>query len=197
MSYTDDFNRASLGANWTAIAYTDWSAGMQILSSIYAQGIGGGQNNGSYYNAGSFGSTPYSKITIYKPGTATDDISALLWKSTGVYVADLFSGDGHLYKVTSANSWTQLGSFFAHIVADGDTVQLEITAANAVRMLVNGVEKVSSADTTYRTLVPAIGSYYATTSYLCINDWEGGDLVAAGGLSIPVAMHYMRMRERH
>lgn len=103
------------------------------------------------------------------------------------------SGDRELYKMV-AGSYTGLASTAAGFSAS-DTVRIEANGTTITPKRNGSTDSALGAQTDN-----SIASGYAglcgfnqgTTSR--IDDWEGGNLGGAGGLSIPVAMHHLRQQ---
>lgn len=189
---TDNFNRASLGTDWTQLDTFDGS--LIINTSIRLDSdnssLGSSSPVGRWDGAGTFSDNQYAKITV----KALDNIAAGHWGGVIVrasadqdaardfYYAIIESvGAGPTYTTrvgkvvngthTSLASTTQTWSI-------DDTIELEVEGSD-LRVYRNGsqITALNVTDTALTTGKP--GAITNATFYL--DDWEGGDVTAAGG----------------
>jgi len=185
---TDDFNRASLDSNWTAVAWTGFT-GMQIVSSLYATGTSNNAFNASYWNLDGWYDDQISEITLTNLASDVDDCGPMVWKSTGGYVFETYTGGMHLGKFDSAGNYTELDTGAdADTAVTNDVYTLELTSTNVIGRK-NSTQYKNAADTTYRTTRPGIYSYQNSTADLLINAW------AATGVRPPFEQEGYRWRK--
>lgn len=127
----DDFDRASLGANWTAF----FGSGIQIFSSTLATGQGAADaSDASYYNAATYGPSGHfyaeSRVGgagswqaihfVTTPGSGTTD---------GYVIYVSYNGTDRIrgYRIDN-DVLTQIASQVSYTPADGDLIGLDRNA---------------------------------------------------------------------
>ena len=192
---TDDFARGDsgdLGANWTQIGSTAGTCGIlseQVDSTVT------GNPEGSVWSADTFGDPQFSKVAVVT--LAAHEMGAVVRGSTtgNDYYAGGHNRNNHgndnrrIYKYV-AGSYSNLATEAVDI-AVSDDVRLEADGTS-LDLLIGGVSKVTTTDSSHSSGKPGLAVFHSSTNVAIWDDWEGGDL-AAGGLSIPVAMHAYRL----
>ncbi len=89
------------------------------------------------------------------------------------------------------NTTTKLGSTYSRTLTDGDTIKLEVSGTTLTPYH-NGTALATQDDSSLSAGYAGLYIAGAGGSFP-MDDWEGGN-VAAGGLSIPVAMANYRQR---
>lgn len=180
---TDDFNRAdgAVGANWTTNAL--YSA-MQITSNkcgrtdAHGDGIVGG-----YYTAISWPNDHYSQCKITASGTRVN-VGVRVVNNSGEfdgYVFEVkFTGTAtrSILKYTHGVGYTSLTSGSV-AVSLNDVLYLEVQGTNLVAK-VNGTTVLSVSDSSFSSGNAGIPRIGAEDTVESVDDWAGGDFLAAG-----------------
>jgi hypothetical protein len=179
---TDNFERSSLGANWTTA-----EGAPQIYDSSDA---GGGSDNGNFaiYNAGAYGADQYCRIRISALGGS--EITAGVRCTTGIDTAIgyLLQTDGAtFFRIARLNDgdFDELVSVASPLPVLGDTIKLTIVGTQ-LRAYINEVEVVALAVTNNElaTGQPGMGFFLSTFPPLSrAEQWWGGDGVGVGVFS--------------
>lgn len=198
---TDDFNRAdatSLGANWNTYSGQRY----QIVSNQATFRSAGGYYNGVAWTANTFSGNQFAQVTIvtlptsdYAPGpcirTDTDGIG------NGYSVCARSDGLIRLIRDSSIIKDSATGAISA-----GQVLRIEDQGSGAIRVYVDGVLVTSGAfSTQYTDGSPLTRTYLGMFAYAfydgatdwVVDDWSGGDLVAAA--SNGAAFHYYRQQQ--
>ena len=163
----DDFERASLGSNWTTQPSLSACA---IIDSSDLTGTSG-QDSGCYWNADSFSDAQFSKGY----GTVDEEGFAVRMTSSGFYMLLLASPtQKQIYRVDGA-SFTQLGSNITDTHTDGSLMEVR-AVGNRISYYRDGSEIAFRTDTTYASGSPGLQPYSNTPK---IEEWWGGNLTAA------------------
>lgn len=167
---TDNFNRASLGTNWTTVYGLN---ALQIYSSTVC-GCSSGDSS-SYWNVDSFGGNQYSQciLNTASPSYNGPTVRAAANQEYGAeVVSNLIYG---IYKFNGA--FTYLGSGVSVTTAANDTWKLE-AVGTTITLYQNGVSRKSVTDATFNSGSAGLHGYSDSTGYM--DNWEGGN-VSAGG----------------
>lgn len=186
-SVSDNFTRANsgtLGANWSAAL--GLAAGFGISSNSAIETNAGVGPDAAVWTANTFGPTQFSRATIRNPGSAFDEqvmVNALV-ASSNTYVCGLRTAvDATHYMMGKiiTGAFTQLGSTSSVTVTDGDVVEMQHGAANAISCKANGVVVVGPVtDAALSAGSPGIRGN-AGSNIIMWNLWFGGDIVTSGG----------------
>lgn len=186
---TDDFNRASLGSNWTQT--NPAASNIAILSSIVIYSDAASSATAYWSGTGSFTTNQYSKLKV----TGLANLSTGYWIGVACRMsADINSQrDSYVYIVYANGSgtyrtdigkyvddvWTQLDT--ADLTwSVGDTIEIECegTSPTTIRGYKNGVQQQSTTDSSLSTGKPGV-SAAGNSSSVTGDDWEGGNLDSA------------------
>ncbi len=181
---TDDFNRASLGANWAAAEGTVWA----INASTVVRPVSTYSQTGIIRTEAAFPNDQYAQVETRWTTTSDDGAGGLRVRSNGTttaYVTYFDAGTGllMLYKrVAGVN--TYLGDSGTSPLAVDTTGTLKLEAiGTAIKAYVNGVEKISATDAAIASGKPGL---HALTGDQLVNfdNFESTDASGGGG---PVA----------
>ncbi|MFD7705684.1 hypothetical protein [Streptomyces sp. NPDC059786] len=180
-SFSDDFNRADstdLSAGWVEVS-GDWS----IVSGRLSPGAAGGTI--ILRAAGAMATSDhYAQVTIAATTAASQGVwcrgnanisQGYLWRNNGTSW-DLFSVVG--------GSFTSIGTYGA-AAAPGDVAKVQ-AVGSIIKGLVNGVERVSVANTAVTTGVN-VGIRADSASALRFDDFATGDVTAGATLGTATA----------
>src|SRR5579862_1542752 len=176
---SDSFNRAngSLGAGWT----DDSDAGLSIVS---GQVVGNGGNSGDLRTAESYPSDQFSQLLV-----GSTPLSGGQWIGPAVrmqasgqsgYVGFYYANNGGTPEVMlfkrAGGVWSNMGSYSTGVLAAG--TQLQVTAVgSAISLLVNGVTRVTTTDSTLTGGVPGILASGSADA----GAWSGGSMGSGSG----------------
>jgi Putative esterase len=174
----DDFNRANgrLGAGWT-----DMPGGRLVISSRTVAGTSGGaapRAAGAIWTSDAFTSDQYSQVqvTAAQPTGSQWIGSAVRAQGGGqnAYVGIYSWNDGSpelkLY-LKKSGIWSPLGGVYnSGPLAAGTKLKL-MAVGNTLSFQVNGVQRISAADSTLSGGAPGIMAYGAAGA----DNWAGGD----------------------
>src|SRR3990167_11406404 len=173
-SWTDNFNRGTgIGANWTGSVGGD----LAIQASTVCTGATGAADNSMYWNANTPADAQYAQavlvIALGQPDWAGVCVRA---SATDWVFLDAAENDS-AWRVEWYNggSWTQIGSTYSTIPANGDLARMEADGS-AFEGFVNGVSRISGSNGS----APASGftGAYVFGNAQGLDDFEGGDLAA-------------------
>ena len=185
-SYTDDFNRASLGANWTAINGGTWAIN---ASTVLRQTQATGAYRGLRWAGGAFDSANiYAGVTAQ--ASANDRGFGIIVRcpTTGTALADI---DGYGILGFAGDQWyrVEFNDGTDNYVALGGTCTantaytIEARAdSGTVTIYLNTVQQAQWTDTTYTTGGCMLISYGETITY---DNFYAADIAA--GTTYPVA----------
>jgi hypothetical protein len=190
---TDDFNRASLGSNWTTM--TSMTA-LSTTGSIEV--VATADPSGSRYNAVTPSSADYY-VQMRAETISTSGLSGLgpmMRASSSAATAYFYHGstsDSELVKISN-NTYSQLASGAA--IATNDVLYIECVGAGDIQCKKNGANTLSSPDSviTDTGFGGAWGGNVGGTNPTG-DDWEMGDFLS-GSSSGPVGLISQRNR-RH
>lgn len=185
LALPDDFNRASLGTDWSTIS---GCGALSIKSSIKC--MADGDPEGSYYNATSpAGANYYSQITLLATITTSSG------KGMGPAVRVNSGTAGNMYFVQcnavaaermqmwevtgGGGTYTNIAGSTAVTPAAGDTARLTINSTTLTFAL-NGTDRISQVDNTL-TATGTWGIFGASASEDYCDDFAPGDVGAATG----------------
>jgi hypothetical protein len=164
---TDDFNRASLGANWTnALGAVVIDSNTRAVCSVAGE-------NDAFYNALTFSADQYAQAVV--------TLSTADW--VGVCVRASANNSYVFYGSTSDWEITRWVSGVAGVIASGswtastgDVLRLEVVGTT-LRAFRNGVLVSIATDTSLSTGNPGVSFWGTNASFNAFaDDWEGGDL---------------------
>lgn len=182
--FTDDFNRADtffdLGANWTpcvgtglginsnaaysseaTVSHGNFVTAVAQANNQYAQGIISGVGSGQYFTFLLRGSGSGATRNCYQFSVGgTDEL----------YIARITAG---------SNVSQEAGNF---TLANGDLIRVEANGS-ALRLLVNGVQKLTKTDSTHTSGLTGIEIYTGSGSANGIDNFEAGDLGSASAIA--------------
>ena len=185
---TDNFTAANGTALTTYSANWTLNNGNFAINTNAVYPNSGSTENGAHWNADTFNNDQYSQ---------GDLISEALGRAIGVAVrchasAATFYGwyndtaGSYLFKMV-AGVWTQLGADQASwAVNDIPRIEAEGTT---IRGLVNGSTVITQTDSAIASGSAGLSGYHAASS-VRLDNWEGGDLGAAGGNTLVKMMQY-------
>ena len=165
---TDNFNRASLGSNWTAL----WNS-HSISASTVLVGNTGGDENASYWNADTPGNDQYSelqKVDDFDGGGPTVRVQT---GSQSFYLLyDPISPSAVLMLFeTSSGSFTQLGANFSATTDGNDVLKLSITGTT-LTVYVNDISQGTRTSATWSSGRWGIHTFDTAHKQ---DNWEGGE----------------------
>jgi hypothetical protein len=186
---TDNFNRASLGSNWTEIPIMD--AALQIIGGSAVGGAAGYNNSGMYYNVESFNAAQYGKVKVstniysglvFRCDPANNNhydlfirsFSASYGARSGRYVNGTYTLTGTSYKTCDSG-----------VVLEG---RMESAENGNIDLYYDGVDQ----DFTFTDSSILAGGYAGLYMYALDNttgvldDWEAGN-ISSGPTSISVS----------
>jgi hypothetical protein len=175
--YTDDFNRASLGGNWTIMG-----GNFTIEESTWVEPHCPTDIGGCRYSAGTFANDQYSEITV-KGVLAFQGIGPLVranGAANNFYCAYSNSGTTAIRKITSGSS-SQLATTSATLAA-GDVLRIEVTGSSPAALVVkiNGTSVLTYDDSSSPFTSGEAGmSGYGESFSQGIDAWAGGDIGGA------------------
>lgn len=162
----DNFNRASLGTNWTLGLST-----VAISGSVDV--IGTGTDSSAWWNANTFGGDHWSQITRKD---SNDGAGAIVRHQSGAntfyaWTANVGTG-GVMWEVT-AGSFAQLGAGYGGLVTSaGHTIKLDATGSTLTPSI-DGVATATRSDASITGGKPGVHCS-GTTSHA--DDWIGGPI---------------------
>jgi len=187
--FTDDFNRADaadLGANWTEVG-----THFAIISSNKCQCLVSNKDGFVYPTAFNPAAGMYAQLKMVTFGAVSHGFGCLLSQGSTVnnvngYILKLQGTDYTNMQLIKAVDWsyyyttgTLLGA--AAMPSNGDIVRLECIAGVGQKVYINGVEKISTSDTTYTTGKAGLTGSSAGGAFPWYDDFEAGDWPLPGG----------------
>lgn len=165
----DDFNRGSLGANWTGVDGTP---------TIVTNEASGGDINGNlaYWNADVFNDAQYAKV-FNASGASANGGPATRVASLRGYCIIATLGDVKLYRIDGNESYALLQTLDASVgVADGSLLQLDSNTSThkAYRDAVQ-----LGTDQNDATYTSGSAGWFLFGTGPKLDDWEGGNLGGA------------------
>lgn len=169
-TYTDDFERASLGANWTQRAGTP-----QIYGS---SDLGGGSvgDNVARWAGTAIGNDQSSQITIATFADGDAGVAVRI-NASGSLTQYVLSSDGSGFELGKlvAGSYTTLASAGTPPSA-GDTIKIT-ASGTTIKAFKNGVEVASVTDSSIASGQPGVTFYHGSIVPTArVEAWEGADL---------------------
>jgi hypothetical protein len=174
VSRSDDFERASLGSNWTPL---ESGMGLSLFSS---SDLGTSNANGQeiYWNADTFSEHQYSEAVVSAGG---GELSVAVRMATNgantryAWSQEVGSGYNNIEKTVNG-SWSTVGSAPSGRVAVGDTARIEVDGNSpaTIRAVLNGTTVLTVTDSSITSGQPGLG-FYANTGGR-FESWAGGDL---------------------
>lgn len=189
---TDDFNRASLGANWTKISDT----GAATIVSNHIEDTVSGDGDAYYvYNAVSFPLNQSSQVRLTTVGGATFGAGAICRaRSTGGSNKYLYTAFSSVNSTTVRvkkfvdNTDISLATFTVPTIAANALLKLEV-AGNRLRVFLDNLQVgYNLYDGSIYTTDPAGFHIFVdsgATSQAQLDDWEGGSIDDVVGYTKP------------
>ena len=173
-----------MGSNWT----TRSGVSACVIDSNTVEG-GSGADNAMYWNEHTFNDDHYVELVYSSTtGDAGGGVSGRIQADNDdCYDVYIYAAVGDLKLYEQADwSWSESASY-ATSFSGGDVIRIECDGTSITGHL-NGTQRLSVTDSTYSTGgVTGIHMYNNDTHF---DDWEAGDLAAAAGLEMPIAMHH-------
>lgn len=194
---TDNFNRASLGANWTQRRSFDGD--VLIVTSTHAQG--GFPDAQATWNADTFPDDQYAQAKLAAWGTVYAQWAGPVVRMTGskptstdtrsFYAYEAYDGGGateHRIRKLVSGTQTVIWSEATTAFANGDTLRLEVQGTT-LRAYRNGSLVRTETDSSLTSGEAGV----TAGADVGLDDFEAGALTAAGGQA-PRSTHQFRMR---
>lgn len=191
---SDNFNTGTgaLSASWTLI--DPGSANLRVLSNECAPNAPG-SDGGNWWNADTFGPDQFSQFTMVSPvgGSASDGVGfGVILRASGAAGSGTFyrivanaAGSGNIEigrRATGAYTFIATRSSASAFV-NGDVLRAEVQGTT-IRVYRNGVQAGADiTDANIATGQPGLG-YSSTMTSGSMDDWSGGDLVAATTVTV-------------
>lgn len=184
---TDNFNRASLGSNWTQL--NPGTSNLIIGSSTFLYSDAGAAS-GRWDGAGSFSADQYAKMTV----SGIANLSTAYWIGVVCRASPDINGirDMYFYVVyadSATSQTTEIGKYvdgsYSSLTSTtiawtaGDTIEIECEGTT-IRGYKNGVQQQSTTDSSLSSGHPGATAAGNSTSVQGDN-WEGGNLVSSSG----------------
>jgi hypothetical protein len=173
-SATDDFNRASIGSDWTTCTSSN---GLAIASSIRVTGAVNGASSYAYYNATSFTQSQYSQI---KFNSSTENTGPMINVTSGGagYLTFYSGGSFYLRKYTALNTYSGNLASASGSLSSGDIVKISrsgnvITASVYHSGAWSDVVTYTDSSSPLSGGQPGLKVISNITEY---DDWAGGDI---------------------
>lgn len=184
-SFSDNFNRASLGANWTAVNGGTWAIN---ASTTLRQTLSGNVYRGLRWNGGAFDSNNfYARVTAQAPVGAGFGV-LVRCPTTGTALTDI---DGYAIVGYPGDQWYRIeftnGSDAGYIGLGGTVTAntnytIEVRAnGSTITVYANGSQLASWTDTTYTTGGAMLVTYGGTVTF---DDFEAADLATTVALTL-------------
>lgn len=189
----DNFNRASLGANWTT-AFLDGTA-LTNPNGTQLPGLSGFADG--YYNplGGLNGGTVEVFITVATIQAGAGNESVMTYfvdASKNGYAIEWDATTARIYRI-DAGAQTLLGANVSFTLANGDVVGLKFTPGGTIEAYQNGTQIGSRSEATYSTM-DRIGIESGNSTTIRLDDFGGGiagSLTAAGGNTLRPSVPFM------
>ncbi len=189
MPITDDFNRASLGANWAAAEGTIWA----INASTTVRPVSSYAHTGIIRTEAAFPDDQYAQVDTRWTATSDDCHGGLRVRSNGTttaYVTYFDTGNTgilYLYKrIAGAN--TYLGDSGSSVLAVDTTGTIKLEAiGTAIKVYVGGVQKISVTDSAITSGKPGLHAFTGDQK-VDFDNFECTDASGGGGVIGKLAM---------
>lgn len=182
MAFTDNFNRASLGANWATVLGTAWVT----VSSLYLKPAGP-YELAAVQVVGTFNTDQYAEVWTEVPSGA-GDVSlagpAVRMNGTGdcYYVRFGLANVGLYKQVSGADTYLGDSNFSPPIAADTLAKVRLVVTGTLLEIFVAGVSVLALTDGTHSTGNPGCFARTGQTSLLPrFDDFASTDLSVGGG----------------
>lgn len=203
---TDDFNRGSLGANWTNGPGNLSDAA--IVSNAFG-GTGTGVDVGAYYSAASWNNDQTSEATLtIEPGSPANQYPNVRVRTASDgdgYIVETFNNNSSVgfysfYRIDNGDTFTSIGAdevtttaYAAGVAVKGGMVGTTLTYYR------NGASVDTRTDATYASGSPGLG-VYRDTGAGATGIWDGwsgtGEVVVGGGMAFMGARKNRSARAR-
>ena len=174
---TDNFNRASIG--------TDWTMGFNsivISASTVAKGNTAADENTAWWNANSFGSDQYSQVELRVDADGGGPLVRHQSAANTFYVFPTGGATCTLYEVT-AGSFVALGAAYSNNAGVGTVLKLDATGSTLTPSF-DGTALATRTDASITGGAPGLHCFSTTISE---DNWLGGPLTSVGDtLSVQV-----------
>jgi hypothetical protein len=171
---SDNFNRASLGSNWTTITGSNDIG----ISSNAAVGTVNGQTSSAYWNADTFAADQYCEVTLslFPNITWMGPMVRMSTSANNGYSAQAERSGSTTLKLyrTDAGSTTQIGSTYTGSVVQGDVIRIEVEG-DTITLKQNGTTRVTATDSTYTTGQAGLWIFTNSTART-LDDWTAGNI---------------------
>ena len=167
-SATDNFNRASLGSNWTLALNT-------VVTNASATFTGNTLNAHSlaYWSADTFGPEQFSQAKVSVLATPSRMGPGVRISTNNGYYISASVDQTRVFKIVSGTA-TQLGSDYTAAAAN-DILRI-VVSGSLLYIYQAGVLLAQISDTALTSGSPGIGTYNNSADSRG-DDWEGGDLI--------------------
>jgi hypothetical protein len=167
---TDNFNRASLGTNWTNSLHS-----LVTNASTDVKGNTAAADNAAWWNADSFASNHYSEAKISNKAADGGPVTRHQSGSVSFYLFDCatssVSGNCGIYRCDSS-AFTLLGaSFNSNANSVGDAFRLDSTGSTH-SAIIRGSTITTRTDATYTGGAPGLHCFDTSIRW---DDWTGSD----------------------
>lgn len=169
---TDNFNRASIGTNWTMGINS-----IVISASTVVKGNSAGADNTGWWNANTFPTDHYSQVTI---SADQDGGGPSVRHQSGANTFYTLYTNGvvlQIYEVT-AGTFAQLGVDYANNTVVNDTIKLDATGSTLTPSL-NGTPLATRTDSTITGGAPGL---HCSDTAISLDNWLGGPITAVVSL---------------
>jgi hypothetical protein len=193
--YTDDFNRAAVGANWTDISPTSSGWYMVASTSIYSHAYT--QSNCLAWTANSLTQSQYSQVLLPALTVAYNGAGPCVRCSNA---ADTWYGfkcrTNNCLLVKCVAGTISTIATYATGTSSGHTARLEVTGTADLVCKIDGSTVLTYTDSSS----PLSGSYVGinheggNSDEVRMDDWAGGDIGGAAASAVPVFMATYRRK---
>ena len=173
---TDNFNRASLGANWAQLRPFDGSIEIDSSTRLGANSLGAGR----WVGAGTFTADQYAVLKLTTLGFGGGERIGVIVRASGDidtnrdYYSFLDNNTGAVAQlIKTVNGTETILDSRSSPFAAGDTIELEVEGTT-LRAFRNGTLIYSLTDSSLSTGNP--GALNEQTGNVFGDDWEGGNI---------------------
>lgn len=193
MAFTEDFTESDDTLLNNMASWTTNTGSFKVYAN-QLQPNSSGNESGGHWDANPFNANQYAFVTVVAVDAGNLlGVAVRAHASAATYYGGYWDNASFYVFKNVAGSWTQLGSAFGSVSAT-DKVKLEVSSTTLEYFKDTGggwSSQGTRSDSAISSGSAGVSGYNNTAALL--DDWEGGDLGAAG-LSIPIIMHDRRMR---